>query len=57
VRGALEQLALMVMQTGIGLTRADTLAYAESVIDVIVQLERKDGKRGISAIAETSALV
>jgi type IV secretion system protein VirB11 len=57
VRGALEQLALMVMQTGIGLTRADTLAYAASVIDVIVQLERRNGERVISAIAETSALV
>lgn len=51
LRGALEQLSLMVMQTGIGLTRTDTIAYAASVIDVIVQLDRKDGRRGISAIA------
>ena len=51
LRGALEQLSLMVMQTGIGLSRSDTIAYAASVIDVIVQLDRKDGKRGISAIA------
>jgi len=50
LRGALEQLALMVMQTGIGLTRADTIEYAASVIDVIVQLERSSGKRGIAAI-------
>lgn len=56
-RGALEQLALMVMQTGIGLTRADTLAYAASVIDVIVQLGRSRGKRGIGAIAMTRDLV
>lgn len=56
-RGALEQLALMVMQTGIGLTRADTLAYAASVIDVIVQLGRSRGKRGIDAIAMTRDLV
>ena len=34
LRGALEQLSLMVMQTGIGLTRSDTIAYAASVIDV-----------------------
>jgi len=54
LRGALEQLALMVMQTGIGLTREDTIAYASSVIDVIVQLGRSEGKRGISAIARTS---
>lgn len=51
LRGALEQLALMVMQTGIGLSRADTIAYAASVIDVVVQLERSEGKRGIGAIA------
>ncbi|KRA81671.1 type VI secretion protein [Altererythrobacter sp. Root672] len=50
-RGALEQLALMVMQTGIGLTRSDTVAYAASVIDIIVQLDRVEGKRGISAIS------
>ena len=57
VRGALEQLSLMVMQTGIGLTRADTIAYAASVIDVIVQLGREDGRRGIAAIAESHTLV
>jgi len=57
LRGALEQLALMVMQTGIGLTRTDTIAYAASVIDVVVQLDRSEGKRGISAIAEARALV
>ena len=56
VRGALEQLSLMVMQTGIGLTRSDTIAYASSVIDVIVQLDRAEGKRGISAIARAADL-
>jgi len=56
LRGALEQLSLMVMQTGIGLTRQDTIAYASSVIDVIVQLDRSEGKRGISAIARASDL-
>ena len=58
LRGALEQLALMVMQTGIGLTRSDTIAYAASVIDVIVQLGRDaDGKRGITQISDTAALL
>jgi type IV secretion system protein VirB11 len=47
----------MVMQTGIGLTRGDTIAYAASVIDVIVQLDRSEGKRGISAIARSSELI
>ncbi len=58
LRGALEQLALMVMQTGIGLTRSDTIAYAASVIDVVVQLGRgEDGKRGITQIADSSELL
>ncbi|MDG5746853.1 P-type DNA transfer ATPase VirB11 [Qipengyuania sp. XHP0207] len=57
LRGALEQLSLMVMQTGIGLTRSDTIAYAASVIDVIVQLGRnEEGKRGIVQIAESHTL-
>lgn len=58
LRGALEQLSLMVMQTGIGLTRDDTIQYAASVIDVIVQLGRNnEGKRGIIAIGESSDLI
>ncbi|MGB7419161.1 MAG: P-type DNA transfer ATPase VirB11 [Erythrobacter sp.] len=57
LRGALEQLSLMVMQTGLGLSRSDTIAYATSVIDVVVQLGRDaNGKRGITAIADTSSL-
>jgi type IV secretion system protein VirB11 len=56
VRGALEQLALMVMQTGIGLSRADTIEYASSVIDVVVQLERSSGNRRISAISTSADL-
>ena len=55
-RGALEQIALMAMQTGIGLTRSETLEYAASVIDIVVQLDRIDGKRGIAAIAEARTL-
>ncbi len=57
LQGALEQLSLMVMQTGIGLTRSDTIAYAASVIDVIVQLDRSGGKRGISAIGRCADLL
>ncbi|OGS49601.1 MAG: P-type DNA transfer ATPase VirB11 [Erythrobacter sp. RIFCSPHIGHO2_12_FULL_63_10] len=58
LRGALDQLALMVMQTGIGLSRGDTIAYAASVIDVIVQLGRDDnGKRGITQIADSKTLL
>jgi type IV secretion system protein VirB11 len=54
-RGALDQLALMVMQTGLGLSRSDTIAYARSVIDLIVQLERVDGERRIAAIISTNS--
>ncbi len=56
-RGALEQIALMAMQTGIGLTRSETMEYAASVIDIVVQLDRIDGKRGIAAIAQSRSLL
>ena len=56
-RGAIEQLALMVMQAGIGLSRQDVIEYARFVVDVVVQLERKDGKRGISSIVMTRDLI
>lgn len=50
--GALEQLALMVMQAGLGLSRSDTLAYARSVIDVVVQLSRRNGRREVTGILD-----
>lgn len=49
-KGALEQIALMVMQGGTQLTRSETLAYATSLIDVVVQLNRVGGERVISDI-------
>jgi type IV secretion system protein VirB11 len=56
-RGALDQISLMAMQTGIGLTRTETLDYAASVIDVVVQLDRAGGQRGVAAIAEARTLI
>jgi type IV secretion system protein VirB11 len=53
--GALEQLALMVMQSGLGLSRSETIEYARSVIDVVVQLGRDGAERKIVAIEELSA--
>ena len=53
--GALEQLALMVMQAGLGLSRLDTIAYARSMIDIIVQLERSNGRRRIAAIEQVGS--
>ncbi|MFT4090797.1 MAG: P-type DNA transfer ATPase VirB11 [Asticcacaulis sp.] len=50
-QGALEQIALMVMQSGTQLTRKETLSYASSLIDVVVQLSRHGGERVISDIA------
>jgi type IV secretion system protein VirB11 len=51
--GALEQLALIVLQTGTQLRREDILHYATGVIDAVVQLERRDGRRSISRIMMT----
>jgi type IV secretion system protein VirB11 len=49
--GALEQLALMALQTGTAMTHADIIAYVRSVVDVVVQLERSDGRRQVREIA------
>jgi len=49
-KGALEQIALMVMQSGTQLSRLETLSYASSLIDVVVQLSRIGGERMISDI-------
>jgi type IV secretion system protein VirB11 len=50
--GALEQLALMVMQSGLGLSRGETIDYAKSVIDIVVQLGREGPHRKIVAIEQ-----
>lgn len=47
---ALDQIALMALQHGPGLTHADLVAYARSVIDIVVQLDRVDGKRQVTDI-------
>lgn len=51
--GALEQLALIVLQSGTQLRRDDILHYTTQVIDVIVQLERVNGERRITRILRT----
>ena len=48
---ALERIALMVMQTGVRLTREDVIDYAKQTIDMIIQVGRKDGKRGVLEIS------
>lgn len=48
--GAIEQIAMLTLLAGSTLTRADVLDYARSVIDIVIQLSRVDGRRSISAI-------
>jgi type IV secretion system protein VirB11 len=48
---AFEQLALMVLQAGLGLGRAEILAYVRAAIDVVVQVGRTcDGRRVVQDI-------
>lgn len=48
---AMEQLILMVMQAGLGITREQIKHYIENVVEVIIQLKRGDkGKRYVSEI-------
>ena len=47
----------MAMQAQIGLTRHETIDYAASLIDVIVQLKRHEGQRTIAEIAVARELV
>jgi type IV secretion system protein VirB11 len=49
--GALEQIAFMTLQAGLTLTRSDVMAYARSVIDIVVQLARVNGRRTVSSVA------
>jgi len=52
---AIEQLALIVLQTGTQLTREDIVHYIRSVVDLVVQLERRGGQRIVSQIMTTRA--
>lgn len=48
--GAIEQISLMVMQAGLGLTHDQIKTYISSIIDVVIQLKRIGGKRIISEV-------
>ena len=50
VDGAFEQIALMCMQAGLGLTRSETVDYARSMVDIVVQMTRQAGRRHISDV-------
>jgi type IV secretion system protein VirB11 len=47
---AIEQLALLVLQTGTRLSRDDVIHYVSSTVDVFVQLSRTAGRRSVSEI-------
>lgn len=47
---AMEQLVLMVLQAGLGITRDQIKSYVENVINVIIQLKR--GERGMRYVSE-----
>ena len=50
--GAIEQVALLALQARVNLGRAEIIAYARSVIDIVVQLKRDaGGNRVVSEIA------
>ena len=47
---AIDRLAIMVLQAGTPLTFAEVREYIRQSLDVIVQLGRVDGKRGITEV-------
>lgn len=51
---AIEQLALLILQAGSKLSRADVRHYVRSSVDVFVQLERRAGGRRILSIVASA---
>jgi type IV secretion system protein VirB11 len=47
---AVEQLALIVLQSGARMRREDLVGYIKRVVDVVVQLERRAGQRRVSRV-------
>ena len=50
-RAAVDQIALMVIQAGANLSRSEIVAYVDGVVDVAVQLSRREGERIVSEVA------
>ncbi len=50
-RGAVDQLALLTLQAGLNLGRAEIATYVRGIVDIFVQLSRQDGRRVVSQIA------
>jgi type IV secretion system protein VirB11 len=51
--GAVEQLALIIVQSGMAIGRRDVVNYVCDVVDLIFQLERKNGRRRVARIMAT----
>lgn len=51
-QGAYEQMAMMMMQTGLtgGYAKQDLMSYIRMVVPIVIQLRRDGGKRGVSEI-------
>lgn len=49
-RAAVEQIALMVLQGGANLVRGEIIDYVGSMVDVAVQLTRREGRRIVSEV-------
>jgi len=47
---AIEQIALLVLQSGAPLRRADVIDYVKSTVDVYIQLARQNGRRRVAAV-------
>lgn len=50
-RGAVDQLALLVLQSGLNLGKSEIVDYVRGIVDVFVQLSRQGGRRAVSEIA------
>ncbi len=55
-RAAVDQIALMVLQGGANLGRAEIVDYVGGVVDVAVQLSRQDGRRKVTQVAFSPAM-
>ena len=54
--GAIEQIAFMTLLAGSTLTRTDIIDYARSVIDIVIQLSRIEGRRVVTDVRFLRAL-
>lgn len=49
--GAVDQLSLLVMQSGLNMGRSEISEYVRGIVDVFVQLSRRAGRRRVSQIS------